>query len=516
MLKTCCRCRIIYVLAALSLVLNCFRSQAEEPARRVVVVVWDAMRPDFVTKENSPNLWALGQRGVRFANHHSVYLSATEVNGTAISTGAWPVHSGIMANHEYRPTIDPLKPINTEVLAAVRKGDKATHGHYLKLPTLAELLRQSGRRTVVAGAKPVALLADRAERDTAANGVNVFAAASVPPEIATNLLMTLGAFPKEDSTNRTRNDWTTDALVTSLWAESVPDFTFLWLNQPDAAQHATRPGSATALAAIRNADDNFGKVLQALKAKGLLETTDILVVSDHGCSTVSTKADLAADLKAAGIQAVREFKEKPGKGEVLVVSNSGSTLVYVIGHQQSVIGRVVQFLQEWPYTGVIFTRDALPGTFGLDAAHIQTEDAPDIVVSLRWTSEQNKFGAPGTLVTDNSAAIGRGSHVSLSPYDMHNTLVAAGPDFRSGVISKLPSGNVDIAPTVLKILGLDVPKNMDGRVLSEALKNGGKPAKSKTPPLLETSVNLSGKTWRQYLRRSEVDGVVYCDEGNAR
>ena len=66
--------------------------------RHVVVVVWDAMRPDYVTEKNAPNLCALARGGVTFANHHSVYLSATEVNGTAISTGAYPARSGIISN----------------------------------------------------------------------------------------------------------------------------------------------------------------------------------------------------------------------------------------------------------------------------------------------------------------------------------------------------------------------------------------------------------------------------------
>ena len=36
---------------------------------------------------------------------------------------------------------------------------------------------------------------------------------------------------------------------------------------------------------------------------------------------------------------------------------------------------------------------------------------------------------------------------------MHNTLVAAGPDFRAGVRDPLPSANTDLAPTILWILG---------------------------------------------------------------
>ena len=56
--------------------------------KHVVVVVWDGMRPDFVSEQYTPTLWKLAQNGVTFRNHHSVYPSATIVNGTAINTGS--------------------------------------------------------------------------------------------------------------------------------------------------------------------------------------------------------------------------------------------------------------------------------------------------------------------------------------------------------------------------------------------------------------------------------------------
>src|SRR5207302_10177535 len=64
---------------------------AEENAtpRRVVVVVWDGMRRDMVSEKNTPTLWKLAQDGVTFRNHHSVYPSATNVNGTTMATGVY-------------------------------------------------------------------------------------------------------------------------------------------------------------------------------------------------------------------------------------------------------------------------------------------------------------------------------------------------------------------------------------------------------------------------------------------
>ena|SRR2546422_5651046 len=97
-------------------------------AEHIVVVVWDGMRPDFMTEQYTPALRQLAQEGVFFRNHHPVYLSATEVNGTAISTGAYPAHSGIMANKEYRPRVNLLKAVGTESSETVRAGDRQTKG----------------------------------------------------------------------------------------------------------------------------------------------------------------------------------------------------------------------------------------------------------------------------------------------------------------------------------------------------------------------------------------------------
>ena len=66
--------------------------------RQVVVVGWDGLRPDFVSPQHTPTLHELARRGTFFRQHHCSYVSSTEVNGTALATGAHPAHSGILAN----------------------------------------------------------------------------------------------------------------------------------------------------------------------------------------------------------------------------------------------------------------------------------------------------------------------------------------------------------------------------------------------------------------------------------
>ncbi len=484
-------------------------------ARHVVVMVWDGMRPDFVTESNTPTLYRLLRDGVWFDNHHPVYLSATEVNGTAIATGDYPADDGVIANHEYRPAINPRKEVHTELLETVRKGDEASHGHYLLAATTAEILRQYGLRTVVAGAKPVALLHDRASRSVPSDAPVLFAGETLPTNLLDTITAKYGPFPDVTNLTMTRNDWTTEAVIDPLWSKGVPEFTLLWMNQPDVTQHETGPGSKQALEAIKNADDNLKRVMRALEENGVRGETDVLVVSDHGFSTVLSLVDIVDSMKTAGFHADRELSGPLAKGEIFVVGNGGSVLFYVTNHDRATIRKLIKFLQGWSYTGVIFSREAAEGTFTLHEAHIDAPGGPDVMISMRWTADKNDTGTAGMMISDiYSYGPGQGMHGTLSRFDMHNTLAAAGPDFRAGVIDHLPTGNVDVAPTVLWILGVKPPKPMDGRVLTEALTIPGPVIKSYEPGHLRAAKDLGTNTWHQYLNFTEVNGVMYYDEGN--
>jgi arylsulfatase A-like enzyme len=235
-------------------------------------------------------------------------------------------------------------------------------------------------------------------------------------------------------------------------------------------------------------------------------------VSDHGFSTVGRNVEVAKLLKAAGFNAAKTF-ENPQPGDVVVVGLGGSVLLYVIGHDEAVIRRLGDYLQTTDYAGVIFSRVKMKGTFPLSAVRLDSPGAPDVAVSLKSSDARNEFGTPGQIAFDGGKNK-KGAHGSLSPFDMHNTLVAAGPDFRAGFADDLPSGNLDLAPTIAWILGLKPTQKMDGRVLSEALVNAPSAApKTKTKPL-EAARDLGKVHWHQYLKESTVGSTTYFDEGN--
>ena len=515
--------------------------EAPSKSRHVVLVVWDGMRPDFVSETNSPTLWKLARDGVVFRNHHSVYPSATNVNGTALVTGGYPGHSGIIANHEYRPEIDNKKIIDVEDPEVVRKGDEISGGKYVALPTIAELVRAAGRQSVIVTAKTVGLLQDRHLDPTHdKNSAALFAGHMRSPEALSSVVSLLGSFPASGCAQK--DSWTTKALTDVFWKDGIPAFSLLWLSEPDATQHETAPGSEAARAAIKSADDNLAAVLAALdrsRPGGTRSTTDIFVVSDHGFSTIERAIDLRKMLKDAGFDAVTEFTSEPKLGQIMLAGNGGTVLFYVIQHDATVIRRLVEFLQQSDFVGVVLTRDKLPGTFDFEAARIDNgaggsratwmgkpervgepggesinEHAPDVAMAFRWNESKNQFGVPGMIDADWQRRAGKGTHATLSRFDMHNTLIASGPDFHRGQTDDLPSGNIDLAPTILRILGITPPHPLDGRVLLEAMVNIESQMLTPKTETIEAMRELPSGTWRQTLHTSRVGSTIYLDEGN--
>jgi len=110
--------------------------------------------------------------------------------------------------------------------------------------------------------------------------------------------------------------------------------------------------------------------------------------------------------------------------------------------------------------------------------------------------------------------VGKGSHASMSRFDMNNTLVAHGPNFKRSLVNEIPSGNVDVAPTILWLLGVKPPATMDGRVLHEALVRSKTPTPTPEVKTLEARREVGLFRWEQYLKFSTVGTTRYFDEGN--
>ncbi len=469
--------RMLALLLALGSFWTVFAQTRPGPANRHLLIVLDGLRPDYVTPALMPKLHALGQRGVVFEQHHSVFPTVTRVNASSISTGAYPAAHGLMGNSVFFPAVDAAKFLDTSDRANLLAILKSENGRLLTAPTLGETLQAAGQRLLVvsAGSTGSAFLLNH----TVAGGAVLHPDFGLPETLHREMVASLGAPPASGTPNDARNRYVVDAFLRLGIAKVDPTVTLMWLGDPDGTAHELGIGHPTTIEALRRLDVEIGRIEDGLSAAGLLERYNIWVTSDHGFSTHTGGVDLGALLK-------------PIAGEVRA---TGAGAIYLRDAKGAALPAAVALLQKTPGVGAIFTRAAVPagfeghvaGTLSFDAAHWTHARSADILFSPDWTDAKNQYGWPGT-----TASGGVAGHGSASPFDVHNTLVAAGPDLKQKAIVRTPTGNVDFAPTFLSRLQVAVPASMEGRVLAEALKDGPEPASVSVRPGGHTARSADG------------------------
>jgi arylsulfatase A-like enzyme len=426
------------------------------PNRHLLIVI-DGLRPDYVTDAVMPNLTALGRRGVVFTRHHSVYPTVTRVNASSISTGAYPEAHGLMGNSVYFPRVDPAKFLDTanrDHLLAIAKAE----GRLLTAPTLGESLHAVGRKMLVvsSGSAGSSFL----NNHTLSGGAILHYQYVLPPELAEEM-KTVGPPPAENAPSAL-DRYAVDAFLKLGLPRVDPSVTIMWLSGLDATAHDRGMGAPETIAVLRHVDGEIKRVEDGLKAAGLYDGYNIWVTSDHGFSTHTGAIDVAAVLEP--------FTATLPDGSPRIVTGGGA--IYVRDGDEAAVAGIVTTLQKTPGVGAIFTREAqpgsfdgrVPGTLSFSAIRWAHERSAQILYSPDWSDAANGHGIPGS-----AASSGVAGHGSSSPWDVHNTLIAAGPDLKQNTTIETPSANVDFAPTFLSMLGIAIPPTMQGRPLVEAL-----------------------------------------------
>jgi arylsulfatase A-like enzyme len=532
---------VVLLLAAPAL------AQQPAPPRNVVLYVADGLRAGMVNERNTPAMAALMQRGVRFTSSHSLFPTFTTANASALATGHLLGDTGDFSNNIFvgfavqGAQQSPVAPVeNNDVLGEL---DRQFGGDYLNEETILKLARDAGFSTAAIGKLGPTLIFDHVERSGARTvivddatghktGIPLsedirqrLAAANLPLEA-----------PRAKVVNTEQQAWLTDVAakaVLPLFKERGKPFLLVfWSRDPDVSQHGQGdspnrllPGinGPSSLAAIRNADDTLARLLAALKEQGFEGTTDVILTSDHGFSTISKESAtsyaatqtykdvptgqlppgfLAIDLAHALGLTVYDPNEKnaplgpgqapskpgalladdPSQPKAIVVGNGGSDLIYLPTRDKALAARIVEALAQQDYTSGLFVADALgriPGTLPLSAIGLEgsaVTPKPAIVVNFRSFSTGCADPTTcGVEIADTALKQGQGMHGTFSRADTRNTMGAAGPSFRQKVESTAPASNADLAKTIVRLMGLKAKDNgkLVGRVLTEALPNGG-------------------------------------------
>jgi arylsulfatase A-like enzyme len=201
-----------------------------------------------------------------------------------------------------------------------------------------------------------------------------------------------------------------------------------------------------------------------------------ILLDDTPLHPVKNDADGTVCGKAQTYTSPRYVVPKPvPAGGIVVAANAGSDYLFVPDGDPDTVRAAVVSLQSRPQFGAIFVSDRygdIPGTLPMRLINTESPASgrgPDIIVSFSFDQHVAVAGRPG--ISYASSINRRGDHGSFSRTDTHISMMAHGPDFKSGMYDTLPTANVDIAPTVARILGLNMPA-VHGRVLEEALKSG--------------------------------------------
>ena len=231
--------------------------------------------------------------------------------------------------------------------------------------------------------------------------------------------------------------WATAAAY--LIREHKPDLMLLHFLTLDSTHHSYGPGSLAAKDAMGFLDGLVAQIVMAVRDAGLADRTTILVVSDHGFKAFKNEVRVVNALQAAGLDK-----------KVYVLPEGGSGFVYI--EDPAVTAK---------------TREVLAGIEGV--AHVY---GPDDYAALGlpkpdrdpqfgqlFITAKEGYSIAGTAGGPVTAAVAQtgGSHGYLaSDPDLYPLFIASGYKVRKGVKLGLVS-NLDVAPTIAKLLGVQLP-----------------------------------------------------------
>ncbi|HVR85630.1 MAG TPA: ectonucleotide pyrophosphatase/phosphodiesterase [Planctomycetota bacterium] len=417
-----------------------------EPCEHVVIVSVDGLRPGFYSDaEMAPTLTSMAAAGARAGAVESVYPSSTYPAHASIVTGVLPAKHGIVANTTW------TEQGSTRNWYWIEKD--------LKVRTLWQAAREKGLKVAITywpttvGAQADWVLGEIWDPD-GKETIRRLAAAATPGLLA-ELALGVGIPQERIAEDRVAIDAFVSRAAAYIFKKHRPHLQLVHLLNVDEVQHQAGPDAPEVKAAVRVQDANIARIRKAIEDSGVGPRTALLIVGDHGFTSVSRNVGPNNLFREAGLLVAENGRISSWRA--ITRSSGGSASIYVRDAKD--LPRVKD---------VLLAGSAVDGQPSYRVLERPELDAlgynPEAALALE--------PADGVAITERlgpSLPTVKGNHGQLPTRPgLQTGFIAEGAGIRAGALiehMKL----IDIAPAVAELLGLDLPA-ADGRTPAGLLR----------------------------------------------
>ncbi|WP_263383989.1 alkaline phosphatase family protein [Granulicella arctica] len=274
---------------------------------------------------------------------------------------------------------------------------------------------------------------------------------AIPQELIASNILTRDEVEHfgEKSTPAWRDEVWTDAAVDIL-EKHTPNLLLFHLLETDSIQHQYGPLTPAAYAAYAYADHCLQRIVDAARTAGILDRTTFIIASDHGFTTVTHSISPNAALLEQGLLTKQGDKVA---GQVWVKAEGGAAELFIRdpSKRAELIPRLKAYFAALPGVATVYTNDEARA-IGIPA-DTDTDQAPQLYLAAApdyaFTDDTN------SPITKPVSPRGQHGYINTMP-DMQALFVASGAAIKSGVVLG-DITNLQVAPTIAKILGLQLP-----------------------------------------------------------
>ncbi|GAA4086281.1 ectonucleotide pyrophosphatase/phosphodiesterase [Mucilaginibacter panaciglaebae] len=423
-------------LLTLLLLISSSVTQAQT-AKHVIFITIDGFRPDFYLNNGwqTPNIHALMKDGAYAKGVNSVFPSMTYPSHTTIVTGVQPVKHGVFYNNMFMPDGSPQPPYWQ---------DSSIHALTIWKAAKAKGMTVASLYWPVSANAPV----DYNIPDIGSLGDGVREQYSLPKGFYAEVKEKV--FGGVDKIDHGKNQ-NIAKIAAYIIQKSKPQLMTIHVFSVDGAEHASGRDGGRVQAAVADADEAVGIIVDALKAAGIWDSTVLLVGGDHGFYDVKKSISPNILLKEAGLM----NDVKSGDWKAQFNASGGSAYLYLKNPaDKGTANKVKALLEAQP--------DSVKQYYRIISREQMDKGGYNPNVAFALTGEHD--AAFGNAITGNILKPGKGGTHGHFPdtKNIRTGLVAHGPGIRKGAV--IEEMNLrDMTPIMVKLLGIPFPK-VDGKI----------------------------------------------------